>query len=165
MILLRLTACVALACGSAQLRFSNEELARIYIAALNAEVRADPPRAAAFNPVLMTDSGMYRAAGTMPPSVVERLRRQGVFSEICGVGKPTGTVPTCISQHAETELRVSRPIPRDTNAVDVYIGGGSIRPVRDTTSLFFSMGGTVRCRVVREHGRWVRKTCVTTMVV
>ena len=49
--------------------------------------------------------------------------------------------------------------------MDVYIGGGSIRPVHDTTSLYFPMGGTVRCRVVREHGNWVRKTCVQTMVV
>jgi hypothetical protein len=128
-------------------------------------VRQDPPRQVALNRHLMSDTGYYTSSGQMSDRVVERLRAQGLFSEVCGDGPSGGAGPRCISQRARGELRLSRPIPRDTNAVDVYIGGGSIRPVSDTTTVFFHVGGTTRCRIARESGRWIRKACKQTMVV
>lgn len=152
-------------CDGRQPEFSDEEASAIYIAALNGDVRQDPPREAALNRHLMSDNGNYSPSGLMPERVVERLRAQGPFSEVCGDGPSDEAGPRCISQRARSELRLSRPIPRDSNAVDVYIGGGSIRPVNDTTTVFFPVGDTIRCRIVRESGRWVRKACEQTMVV
>ena len=145
--------------------FSESETSAIYIAALRGERRQSPPREAALNRHLMSDAGNYTPSGLIPESVVDRLRAQGLFSELCGEGPSEGAGPRCISQHARTELRLSRPIPRDSNTVDVYIGGGSIRPVNDTTTVFFSVGGAIRCRVVREQSRWVRRSCKQTMII
>jgi hypothetical protein len=142
--------------------FSDEEVAAIYIAALNGQVRQDPPREAALNRHLMSDAGNYTPSGLMPGSVVDRLRAQGLFSEVCGDGPPGGAGPECVSRRAGHELRLSRPIPRDTNAVDVYIGGGSIWTPNDTTTVFFHVGRTIRCRIVRQEGRWKRQSCETT---
>jgi hypothetical protein len=160
-----LVGCLLAAATGRQPEFSAAETAAIYIAALNGEARQDPPREVALNRHLMSDAGYYTPSGLMPEVVVERLRAQGLFSEVCGDGPADGAGPGCISQHARGELRLSRPIPRNANVVDVYVGGGSIRPVNDTTTVFFDVGGTIRCRIVREGGRWVRRTCEQTMVV
>ncbi|MBB4634616.1 hypothetical protein [Longimicrobium terrae] len=162
---LLLIACLVVVGWADQPGFTEDEVADIYIAALNGEVRQDPPRDAALNRNLMTDAGHYSVAGRMPDRVVERLRAQGLFSEVCGEGPDRGAGPRCISQHARGELRMSRPIPRGADSADVYIGGGSLRPVNDTASVFIHMGGTIRCRIVREGGRWVRRACEQTMIV
>jgi hypothetical protein len=151
--------------GAGQPGFTEDEVADIYIAALIGEVRQDPPRKAALNRHLMSDAGHYNSAGRMSDRVVERLRAQGLFSELCGEGPDRGAGPRCISQRARGELRMSRPIPRGTDAADVYIGGGSVRPENDTTSVYPEVGGTIRCRIVREGGRWVRRTCEQTRIV
>lgn len=161
-----LLCCGALLLGAAgRQEFSDEETAAIYLAALNGETRQDPPRDAALNRHLMTSSGYYAPSGLMPMGVVERLRAQGLFSELCGEGPSSGAGPKCISRRARTELRLSRPISRDTNAVDVYIGTGSLRLVNDTSTVFYHVGGTLRCRIVREQSRWIRRgDCDVTMV-
>jgi hypothetical protein len=144
---------------------SDEETAAIYIAALNGETRQDPPREAALNRHLMTSSGYYTPSGLMPMGVVERLRAQGLFSELCGEGPSSGAGPECISQRARAQVRLSRPIARGADTVDVYIGSGSVRALNDTSTVFYHLGSTLRCRIVREQSRWIRRgDCEVTMM-
>lgn len=158
-LVLAMLGCLSIAESRAQPGFSEDEIADIYIAALNGETRQDPAREVALNRYLMTDSGHFSPAGRMPDRVVERLRARGLFSEICGEGPDRGAGPGCLSQRARGEIRLSRPIPRGRDSADVYIGGGSLRPANDTPAVLVPVGGTTRCRLVREGGRWMRQRC------
>jgi hypothetical protein len=159
--LLLVTAGVA--CGREESAFPGPfNWAEIYAAALGSTGTERPARAQALMRELMSDSGTYEVSGRLPDSVVASLLARGLASEVCAAGGAEHGVPTCRARVADTDLQFSRPIPLGRDTVRVFVGGGSIRPQNDTSSLpRIPFGVTLDCRVVSREGRWQRDRCDT----
>ena len=139
------------------------EEARIYAAAIGADAKDPRPRGALGRYRMSGDR--YSNGGLLPDTIIDYLRANANFTEVCGEMNDSSPVPVCKTREATGQIRFSRPIRVTLDTVDVYVGGGSVRPANDTSSVYMAVGSTLRCRVAFMAGQWQRVRCWPTMIV
>ena len=133
-------------------------------AALLADTAASVPDSAALSAQLMSDTGTYEPSGLMDEVTVRMLLGLGLVREVCGDGPVRDGIRECVTHHAGTEIRLSRPLAGAGDTVMVYLGRGTVYPEGDTTSLKMYVGMTQRCHLVPREGRWRVARCDVTTV-